>query len=168
MESVVKIADSKQCGQVKKRCDMTEKERKKHLQDLQNMQHQKIRTRRSKKGRRYEEKSVQTFALRMYVTVIFVGGVLTVSLFQTDTAQALCQKVKETIRQEMPEADIMAMKNHLQDLWQGNFSLQTKESLPEIQESEEDDTEITVPVSQNEGTGVTGIYYPDVNYDWSP
>ncbi|MFI3175748.1 MAG: hypothetical protein R3Y53_11250 [Bacillota bacterium] len=149
---------------------MTEKERKKQLQELQQRHAMKSR---SKKGKRYEPKSVQTFALRMYVTVIFVGGILTLSLFQSETAQALCQKVKATISEEMPEADIIAMKNHLQDMWQGNFSFTVDaehEALPteEITDEPTDETDLSIPVSQNQENGVTGIYYPDVDFEWSP
>lgn len=71
------------------------------------------------------------FAFRAYVTAVLVGACFVVSLFQTETSEAFCAKVKETIAAEFPAERITELRERAV-----SFFEEKKDVLPAFREEE--------------------------------
>lgn len=69
---------------------MTEQEKRRRRREME----RRMRSRES--ARRTEERS-GLLAFRTYVSAVLVGGVLLISLFDSASSQAVCQRIKESI-----------------------------------------------------------------------
>lgn len=77
---------------------MTEQERRKRREQLRReMGYTKIN-----REAPHTNKKRDFFLFRLYVTVILCGGILLLSAFESETAQAVTEKVKQTIAYQMP------------------------------------------------------------------
>lgn len=72
------------------------------------------------------------FAFRAYVTVILVGACFVVSIFQTETSEAFCAKVRETIAAQIPAEQLSEMREKA-----STFFREKKDALPVFREEEE-------------------------------
>lgn len=80
---------------------MTEQERRRRRRERE-------RQMRMRAGiRKRDEKKGGLTAFRIYVTAVLVGGCLLISLFQTESSQMVCGKVKEIIAMQI-SADTVA------------------------------------------------------------
>lgn len=75
---------------------MTEQERKKRREQLRREMGD------SRRNRNPPDNKKDFFLFRLYVTVILCGGILLLSAFQSETAQTVTEKVKQTIAYQMP------------------------------------------------------------------
>ncbi len=117
---------------------MTDKERKRRRIEME----KRMRDRRE--GRNSSESSFKGLLLfRTYVTVILAGALLLVSAFHTETSEAVCSRLKETIAYQMPAEDITMAKDKLFALWK--------------------DKNITLPAfNEKEKTKEDKVYKPDL------
>lgn len=91
---------------------MTEKERKRRRMELE----KRMRDRRE--GRSSSEGSFKgLLVFRTYVTVILAGAMLLVSAFHTETSEAVCRRLKETIAYQVPAEEVGVAKEKLLAFW---------------------------------------------------
>jgi len=91
---------------------MTDKERKRRRMEME----KRMRDRRE--GRNPGESSPQgLLVFRTYVTVILAGALVLVSAFHTDTSEAVCKQLKETIAYQIPAEDVATAKEKITALW---------------------------------------------------
>ena len=83
---------------------MTEQEKRRRRREME----RRMRTRAG--GRRREKKRGGLTAFRTYVTTVLVGGCLLVSLFHTETSEAVCEKVREVIAMEISAEEMHQWK----------------------------------------------------------
>ncbi len=57
-------------------------------------------------------------AFRIYVTAVLVGGCLLISLFQTETSQMVCERVKEVIAYQISGEELAEWKNRVMAYFQ--------------------------------------------------
>lgn len=86
---------------------MTEQERRRRRRERE----RQMRT--GAGGKRRERKRGGLTAFRTYVTAILVGGFLVVSQFQTETSIQVCERVKETIAEEISKAEVTEWKEKI-------------------------------------------------------
>lgn len=91
---------------------MTEQEKRRRRREIE----RRMRTRMElqKKGR---EKGGLT-AFRVYVTAVLAGGCLLISLFQTETSQMVCEKVKTVIAVEISAKELAEWKQKVTSYFQ--------------------------------------------------
>lgn len=93
------------------------------------------RRRRMERQRRIRGKqsspAAGLFAFRAYVTAVLVGACFVVSLFQTETSEAFCAKVKEAIAAEFPAERITELREKA-----SLFFEEKKDALPAFREEE--------------------------------
>lgn len=87
------------------------------------------------------------FAFRAYVTAVLVGACFVVSVFQTETSEAFCAKVKETIAAQIPAEQISELRERA-----ASFFQEKKDALPTFQEEEAPETEKKVFLPDTEGS----------------
>ncbi len=91
---------------------MTDKERKRRRMEME----KRMRDRRE--GRNPGENSPQGLLIfRTYVTVILAGALVLVSAFHTDTSEAVCKQLKETIAYQIPAEDVATAKEKITAFW---------------------------------------------------
>lgn len=84
---------------------MTEQEKRRRRREQE-------RQMRARAGmRKKEEKKGGLASFRFYVTTILVGGCLLISMFQTETSEMVCVKVKEVIAMEISTEELAEWKN---------------------------------------------------------
>lgn len=104
---------------------MTERERR------------RLRIERERRLRgRQPSKTAGLFAFRAYVTAVLVAACFVVSVFQTETSEAFCAKVKETIAAQIPAEQISELREKTT-----SFFREKKDALPAFQEEEAPETE---------------------------
>lgn len=104
---------------------MTEQEKRHRRREME--RRMRARAELQKKG---SEKGGLT-AFRVYVTAVLVGGCLLISLFQTETSQMVCEKVKTVIAAEISKKELAEWKNRAMTYLQGK-----EISLPAFGEKE--------------------------------
>lgn len=112
---------------------MTDKERKKRRELLQKQIQNRFATKTEK-----EQKAMDLFLFRLYVTGVICGCLFVLSLFHTDTAEYVVKNVKENIAKEMPMETILQKGKEIKVFLQNN----TKD-LPVFLPQEEKETEET-------------------------
>lgn len=97
-QSVISFHFCPYIGKRKEWNGMTEQERRKRREQLRReMGYTKIN-----REAPHTNKKRDFFLFRLYVTVILCGGILLLSAFESETAQAVTEKVKQTIAYQMP------------------------------------------------------------------
>ena len=91
---------------------MTERERRRR----------RIERQRRMQGRQQPGPAAGLFAFRAYVTAVLVGACFVVSVFQTESSEAFCEKVRETIAAQVSAERIAGLRE--------------KEALPAFREEE--------------------------------
>ena len=94
--------------------------------------------------RKKENQKGGLIAFRAYVTVILVGGCLLISLFQTETSDMVCVKVKETIAYQISAEEFAEWKEKAAAYFAGKdirFPVFEKEEPQEKQKTYRPDTE---------------------------
>jgi len=56
------------------------------------------------------------FVFRSYVAMMIAGALLIVSVLKTETSEAICEQVKETIAYQMPIGTLAAFKEQIAEL----------------------------------------------------
>lgn len=106
---------------------MTEQEKRRRRREME-------RRMRMRAGiRKKEEKRGGLTSFRIYVTAVLVGGCLVVSLFQTETSEMVCGKVKEAIGTQISAAEMRMWKDKL-----AAYLEEKQLALPVIGERKED------------------------------
>lgn len=78
---------------------MTERERRKR------------RIEREKRMRgRQPSQAAAVFSFRAYVTAVLVGACFVVSIFQTESSEAFCERVRETIAAQVPAEQVSEIR----------------------------------------------------------
>lgn len=111
---------------------MTEQEKRRRRREMERRIRSGGRTRESEKG--------GLFTFRLYVTGVLVGGCFLLSLFDTATADAFCEKVQEAVAEQISAET-------LKD-WQEKaaaFLQQREISLPAFEEKEAPAEQIYLP-----------------------
>lgn len=83
---------------------MTEQEKRRRRREME--RRMRTRTEGQRNGRR--KSGITSF--RIYVTTILAGGCLLVSMFQTETAEAVCTKVKTVIAAQISAEEVTEWK----------------------------------------------------------
>ncbi len=105
---------------------MTEQEKRRRRREME----RQMRARQAARGR--ETRTGGLFAFRAYVAAVLVGGCLLISLFQTETSEMVCAKVKEMIAYQISAEEISIWKARATAFWKG-----TEISLPVFEEEEQ-------------------------------
>ena len=95
---------------------MTERERRRR----------RIERQRRMQGRQQPGPAAGLFAFRAYVTAVLVGACFVVSVFQTESSEAFCEKVRETIAAQVSAERIAGLREKAVQ----------KEALPAFREEE--------------------------------
>lgn len=93
---------------------MTERERRKR----------RIERQRRMRGRQ-PSPAAGVFAFRAYVTAVLVGSCFVVSIFQTESSEAFCEKVRETISAQISAERISGIQKKAARFWE-----EKKDALP--------------------------------------
>ena len=96
---------------------MTERERRRR----------RIERQRRMQGRQQPGPAAGLFAFRAYVTAVLVGACFVVSVFQTESSEAFCEKVRETIAAQVSAERIAGLREKAEE---------KKEALPAFREEE--------------------------------
>lgn len=72
------------------------------------------------------------FAFRAYVTAVLVGACFVVSIFQTETSEAFCKRVRETIAAQVSAEHLSDIRERAALFLEGK-----RDSLPAFKEKEE-------------------------------
>lgn len=117
---------------------MTEQERRRRRREME----RRMRTRKMK-GK--ERQSGSLFLFRAYVTAVLVGGCLLISLFQTESAEMVCAKVKQAIAYQIPEEKVEVWKERAETFLKGAGDslpvFERKENKQEEEKTYQPDTE---------------------------
>lgn len=111
---------------------MTEQERRRRRREME----RRMRARQNMWGKEKRKDKGGLLAFRTYVTAVLVGGCLLISLFQTETSEMVCGKVKETIAYQVSAEEL--------DVWKTRVSAILKnagDSLPAFEEKETQEEE---------------------------
>ena len=84
---------------------MTEQEKRRRRREME----RRMRARQNFWGKEKQRGGITAF--RTYVTAILVGGCLLISLFQTQTSEMVCAKVKEVIAMQISAEELAEWKN---------------------------------------------------------
>lgn len=117
---------------------MTEQEKRRRRREME-------RRMRSRETARRAEQRGGLFAFRTYVSAVLVGGCLLISLFDSASSQAVCQRIKETIAAQISIEQVQAWQERAEA-----FLQQREISLPAFMGKKE-------PAAQEEQK----IYLPD-------
>ena len=82
-------------------------------------------------GRQQPGPAAGLFAFRAYVTAVLVGACFVVSVFQTESSEAFCEKVRETIAAQVSAERIAGLREKAVQIWE-----EKKEALPAFREEE--------------------------------
>lgn len=105
---------------------MTEQERRRRRREME----RRMRARQNLWGKEKKQKG-GLLAFRTYVTAVLVGGCLLISLFQTETSEMVCTKVKNAIAYQISAEEVAVWKNRAAAFLKG-----AGESLPAFEEKE--------------------------------
>ena len=100
---------------------MTERERRRR----------RIERQRRMQGRQQPGPAAGLFAFRAYVTAVLLGACFVVSVFQTESSEAFCEKVRETIAAQVSAERIAGLREKAVQIWE-----EKKEALPAFREEE--------------------------------
>ena len=92
---------------------MTEQEKRRRRREMER------RMRTKAEYRRKEERKGGLTAFRIYVTAILTGGCLLISMFQTETSEIVCGKVKEVIAMQISAEEMTEWKNKAAEYFNG-------------------------------------------------
>ncbi len=106
---------------------MTEQERRRRRREME----RRMRTRTGQRQR--NEKRGGLLVFRIYVTAILTGGMLLASLFQTETSEMVCGRVKELLSARVEREEIQEWKEWIEAYFRGK-----EFSLPVFGEQEEE------------------------------
>lgn len=109
---------------------MTEQERRRRRREME----RRMRARQNIWGKEKEKGGLAVF--RLYVASVLVGGCLLISLFQTETSEMVCTKVKETIARQITAEEWAVWKERAAAIWKD-----AEESLPAFEEKEAEQEE---------------------------
>ena len=87
---------------------MTERERRRR----------RIERQRRMQGRQQPGPAAGLFAFRAYVTAVLVGACFVVSVFQTESSEAFCEKVRETIAAQVSAERIAGLREKAVQIWE--------------------------------------------------
>lgn len=113
---------------------MTEQERRRRRREME----RRMRARQNIWGKEKEKGGLT--AVRLYVASVLVGGCLLISLFQTETSQMVCAKVKETIARQITAEEWAVWKERAVAIWKD-----AEESLPVFEEAEQEEKKVYQP-----------------------
>ena len=119
---------------------MTDRERKKRRELLQKQMQNRMVTRSEK-----EQKTMDLFLFRLYVTGVICGCLFVLSLFHTDTSEYVIKNVKENIAKEMPMETILQKGNEIKVFLQKNVKDFPVFSIKEEKEEETKDLQGEAP-----------------------
>lgn len=96
---------------------MTEQEKRQRRREME-------RRMRSREAARRAEEHSGTLAFRTYVSAVLVGGCLLLSLFDSASSQAVCQRIREGIASQISVAQVRLWQEQAEAfLAQNGFSL---------------------------------------------
>lgn len=138
------------------------------------MDEERLRMRRemiqqARQGRAYQTKKSQTptkqfFLFRVYVTMMLVGAVIILSLFDTSTANTITESLKEAIAYEMPLATIEQWKQKAISVFQQNG--EEIETQPQQNTTEQQVPQQQIPEqTQQSEPQKSNTFQPDLNED---
>ena len=104
---------------------MTEQERRRRRREME----RRMRARQTMRGKETQKGGLLVF--RLYVASVLVGGCLLISLFQTETSEMVCARVKQVIAYQVSVEEVDVWKERAVALLKG-----AGESLPAFGEKE--------------------------------
>lgn len=104
---------------------MTEQERRHRRREME----RRMRARQAMRGKEKQKGGLLVF--RIYVVSVLVGGCLLISLFQTETSEMVCAKVKQVIAYQVSAEEWAVWKNRAAAILKG-----AEDSLPVFEEKE--------------------------------
>lgn len=109
---------------------MTEQEKRQRRREME-------RRMRSRETARRTEQTHGTLAFRTYVSAVLVGGCLLLSLFDSASSQAICQRIRQTIAAQVSVEQVRIWQEKAEALLkESGLSLPAFGSEPEPQERE--------------------------------
>ncbi len=119
---------------------MTEQEKRRRRREME----RRMRSRET--ARRTEERS-GLLAFRTYVSAVLVGGVLLISLFDSASSQAVCQRIRETISAQISIEQVQGWQERVEAFLQKHeLSLPVFKGGNETEEQEEqEDQKVYLP-----------------------
>ena len=110
---------------------MTEQEKRRRRREME----RRMRSRET--ARRTEERS-GLLAFRTYVSAVLVGGCLLISLFDSASSQAVCQRIRETISAQISIEQVQGWQERAETFLQKyELSLPVFKERNETEEQEE-------------------------------